>query len=78
MPKEGAKRARMIIKRAQVRMPKAKERREKENRKERKVIARAKAKAKTRKGQGHLARDCWGNTIRQVANAIFRRSISQC
>ena len=51
MPKEKVKRARVIIRKANVKMLRAKERKAKEIRKERKVIARAKVKAKARKAR---------------------------
>ena len=46
---ERARKAKMITRRAKVRIPKAKERKENSNRKETTVIARAKVRAKTRK-----------------------------
>ena len=51
MPEERARRAKMIIKKANVKMPRAKERKEKEIRKEQNVITRAKVEAKTRKAK---------------------------
>ena len=52
--------ARMTIKRAKVKMPRAKERKGKEIRKDRQAIARAKVKAKTRKAKvwQHVTHTC--------------------
>ena len=50
-PKEKVRRARMTIRRAKVKMPRAKERKGKEIRKEKKVNIRVKAMAKTRKAK---------------------------
>ena len=68
----------MTVRKAQVKMPRAKESKGQEIRKERKVITRA-GKGKDQKGEGvatrytrgkpgHLAKDCWRNNIRQVAS----------
>ena len=68
-PKERGRNAKMITRRAKVRMPKVKDRKEKENKREKKAIRRANEKAKTRREKvwqlvtlcrkpGHLARDC--------------------
>ena len=46
MPKEKVRRARMTIRKVKVKMLRAKEGKEKDTRKERKVITRAKVKAK--------------------------------
>ena len=74
--KGNVRRARMTIRKARVKMLRAKERHEKEIRKEKKVIIRlirAKVKAKisaatcyTCGKPGHLAKDDWRNSIRQV------------
>ena len=51
MPKEKVRRARMAIRKAKVKMLRAKERKESEIRKEKKMITRAKVKAKTKKAK---------------------------
>ena len=60
--------ARMTIRKAEVRMLRAKERKEKETRKERKVIATCYTCGKP----GHLAKDCWRNDIGRVASGTAR------
>ena len=51
VPKEKVRRSKMTIRKEKLKMPRAKERKEKEIRKEKKVIIRVKAKAKTRKAK---------------------------
>ena len=51
MPKEKVRKARMTIRKAKVKMLRAKERKEKEIREERKVITGSKVNAKTRKAR---------------------------
>ena len=69
----------MTIRKARVKMLRAKERHEKEIRKEKKVIRKAKVRERARKEKvwhhvpfcgwrGHLARDRWVNNFRQVAS----------
>ena len=56
----------MVTRRAKVRMPKDKERKEKENnRKERKVSGKP----------GHLARDCWRNSTRVTDPIHFQEKV---
>ena len=50
MPREKVRRARMTIRKEKLRMPRAKDRKEKEIRKEKQVIVRVKAKARRRCG----------------------------
>ena len=69
------RRARIAIRKAKVKMPRAKDRKEKEIRKEKKVITRAKVKATTFGGKpGHLAKDGRRNNVRQVASEPARSS----
>ena len=76
MPKEKVRRARMTIRKAKVKILRAKERKEKEIRKEGTVITRAKVKAKTRKAKvwQHVtlveSQDSW---LKTVGGTLFDR-----
>ena len=73
MPKEKVKRVRVTIRKAKVKMLRAKRRKEKEIRKEWKVITRAKVKAKPRVWQPVTLVESQDILLKTVGGTIFDR-----